>query len=149
MRAKQKAMFLQQVADIRALQRAAAEAGALKATAQLRDARRAEEEASKARDNTEHGWRTALAAPSLVMDITSLWARALLGANAHFERARAETDQAQSDLAEQKQELEGAISREQWAGAISRTASKSWARQRDEAALHVMSDQWLQRRGAK
>jgi hypothetical protein len=149
MRAKQKAVFLRQVADIRSLQRAAAEADALKATAQLRKARLAEEEAGVARDKTEHGWQTALSAPTFVMDITSLWARALLGANARLEQARAETNQAQTDLDDQRHELRGAISRQQWAGEISRTASKSWTRHRDEAALNIISDQWLQRRGAK
>src|SRR5258706_197885 len=140
MRAKQKAAFFKEVADIRRLQRAAAEANALRAAASLAATERTHVEARRRCDETAEEWQSAMTAPSVLMDITTIWAAALRAANTVLDTAAAEVDDARVKMDRQRGALEGAITRQDWAIETSRKASKRWARHRDEAALSVMSD---------
>lgn len=145
MRQRNEAGVLAQIASIRALQRIAAEAEAVRAAAALRDSAERERRAEEHCLETERRWRAALAAPAGSM-LAPLWAEALLRDDEiRWSQAR-ETRQAENLAARRSGEWNAALMREEVAHDLARAAARQDHRRREEKALQDIADLALQRR---
>jgi hypothetical protein len=146
MRRKMKVSLLQEIADIRALQRAASEGEAARASSALVEKSQALERSESERAVDEARWKDLVRAQNLDLEILSLWTGIVVqrdGAVRHavgdLETARSARDRSLSDLhdAEQRSDV---------ADDMARRALREHLRDAGKDALQDAADHHLQRR---
>lgn len=146
MRARHVAASLWQVAEIRGLQRVAAENAAATAAASLREKEEAAKSAEQERDGIERNWSAVLAGPSLPLDLAGAWSGALLRQEAALGQARSEVDFANTRLDQERRGSREATARDDMAREMAQAASRDWRRRCDEAQIQDTAERFAQRR---
>lgn len=146
MRPKYHPALLRQIAEIRSLQRLAAENVAERAAASLRQKQQATDAAERECLRIEANWSAVLASPSFSPDLAGAWSAALLRQTTAARQARSEIGPAEADLDQRKRASHIAMAYEdvakEWAEAISR----DWRRYHDQSRVMEMAERFAQRR---
>ena len=137
---------LRAVAAIRDIQAVAARGDAAKASAALESRKDALADSEKHRDAVIEDWQAVLSAPSLAVETLPLWAREVMRQDAQVRVAEQDIAAARTELDARVADYQTATKRSDVAHEFARTTAKERAAERDEAALHLASDLYLQRR---
>lgn len=146
MKRRSQVALLARIAEIRDLQRTAAEAQAVRAAAARRDAEdlRALEEDRLL--SVEQGWRNSLVEKRGCTDLTMLWSVELMRQAGVSRAAEAERDEAAAEADRKRRDWMSALMRRDAARDMAGDAARRLARYREEKALADSSDRHAHRK---
>jgi hypothetical protein len=137
---------LRTIAAIRDLQTAAARGDAARAAAALEERNGALSDSTARRDAVAESWHAALSAPSLAIETLPLWTREVMRQDALVQQAEHGVASAKQMLDERAREYRAASKRGDVARDVVKSTVRARAAERDEAALNLASDLFLQRK---
>jgi hypothetical protein len=145
MRRNDNPMVLRQIARIRDLQRAAAEARAARAASDLRGMDEARRNCERERSAAEARWLGSVSGPSLRLEMLASLSAALLREEGMLRQAQRDVDAASAELDRGVSHWHVARMRSDAAKSLALEAAKRQRNRREEAQLQEAADRHVQR----
>lgn len=147
MRAGEKVAMLRKIAEIRELQRVAAEAETMRAVRMLEETKAVHNECINASQAAEAGWLNSLSAPQQE-ELSRLWSALLVREGQAVVSASSDLDEATNARDRRASDWRTAVGRKDLAERMARNAFRALARAREEDSLHEATDRHLNKRRA-
>jgi hypothetical protein len=145
MRARDRAIALEQIADIRLLQRQAAQGAVARMQALICQLQERRDALLGQIQQQQQSWRAALQSKSMDLGVAAAWSAKIRQGQIDLDAIAQELRIAQDQLTHEQARLRDAISRSDVAKDVSRSADRALHRQLEEASLHGLAELFLSR----